>query len=270
MPEPPRRDYTSYYNRRLISDVRPTSPASARPVPASPVLKPLAPLASRPKRRKLAWRPASLYALGLLIFAAGVLVTLNGFRTNQQVVAQVKHSQANPSSNSVNPRAPSTQPVTSAARSSYVVAPDLPRYLKIPKIGVYARVLQVGVLASGALGTPPDIYDTAWYTGSAKPGDPGATLIDGHLDGAYADGVFWNLHKLAPGDQIQIIRGDGAVLTYQVVKTQAFDANDPNMMQSAITPITPGKSGLNLITCNGNLNSKFQYNQRLVVYASQV
>lgn len=204
----------------------------------------------------------AIVVMAFIVFGLGLLVDFETLQTNNNANAQVSALSKNPDS------VPSQTKPTPAAIKNYQVAPNLPRYITIPAIGVHARVLQVGVLANGALGTPPDIYDTAWYTGSAEPGQTGATLIDGHLDGYDAAGVFWNLHKLAPGDTIQIEKGDSSVLTYKVIKTRAFNINDPSMMASAIKPIGPDQSGLNLITCDGSLNSRYQYDQRLVVYAS--
>lgn len=257
-------------------------PARTRQIPRSLVIgiKQLEHLARLVK--SLSWKPASLYAAAAVLFAVGIYVGVGGWQANHQVAAQADHLQkivnkSVPSSNTSsavatapsNPPVPSTKPISTNTIANYQVASDLPRYLIIPKIHVYARVLQTGITTSGALGTPPNIYDTAWYNGSAKPGAPGATLIDGHLDGEYSAGVFWNLHKLAPGDQIHIQKGDGSAINYKVVKVQAFDANDPNMMASALVPITPGQPGLNLITCNGNYQVEGGYNQRLVVYATE-
>ena len=150
------------------------------------------------------------------------------------------------------------------------MAPNLPRYLKIPKLGVDARVLQVGVTKTGALGTPNNVFDTAWYTGSAEPGQPGATLIDGHVSSWTSHGVFYGLKTLVPGDAIQIVRGDGTVFNYQVVKTQIYSAGNVNM-QAAITPITPGIPGLNLITCTGDvIPGTSTFNERIIVFAQQV
>jgi LPXTG-site transpeptidase (sortase) family protein len=151
-----------------------------------------------------------------------------------------------------------------------MVAPDLPRYIKIPKLGVNARILQAGVTSSGALGTPSNVYDAAWYTGSAKPGQPGATLIDGHVSSWTTHGVFYNLKKLVAGDTIQVQRGDGQILTYQVVKSQTYQ-DDKVDMQAAMTPVVAGQPGLNLITCTGQVKpGTSEFNQRIVVFTKQI
>jgi LPXTG-site transpeptidase (sortase) family protein len=215
----------------------------------------------------------ALIVMAFLVFGLGLLVNVQSLQANHSAKAQVAAlaQQGNNSSN--NPAVPSQTKPTSRAVSSYAVAPNLPKYLKIPKLDIDARVLQVGVTSSGALGTPPNIYDTAWYTGSAHPGDSGsngAVLIDGHVHGPTLPGVFMNIKNLVPGDTILIVRGDNQVFTYKVVKVESFNANSINMGMM-LASIQPGEPGLNLITCGGPFDtSTWQYTQRVAVFAIQV
>jgi sortase (surface protein transpeptidase) len=276
--------------RRLISDYKPykrpgVSPRETlpRPVhsylgPQQPILIPIgsqeAPAATMPPNR--ARRPKTQLALmGMagVVFMVGLIVSGQAFRTNHLAAAQVSalaKQVSKPSSGSnQNSSVPNTTPPSASAISQYTVAPDLPRYLKIPQLGIDARVLQTGINSSGAIGTPDNVFDTAWYSGSAKPGQPGAMLIDGHVSGWTTHGVFYNLNKLAAGDLISIVRGDNSVINYHVVKTQAYPASRVNMA-AALSPITTGKPGLNLITCAGQVEKgTSQYSQRIVVFAQQ-
>ncbi len=215
----------------------------------------------------------ALVGMACLIFVAGLAVTFQTEQTDHNAAVQVAalaKKANNSQGNSQNSPVPSTTKPSANAFNEYTVAPNLPRYIKIPKLGVYARVLQVGVTKSGALGTPDNVFDTAWYTGSAKPGQPGATLIDGHVSSWTAHGVFYGLHTLIPGDKIQIVRGDGTVLNYKVVKKQIYNTNNVDM-KAAMTPVTPGKSGLNLITCTGQvIHGTSEFNERVIVFAQQV
>ncbi|HUY85230.1 MAG TPA: class F sortase [Candidatus Dormibacteraeota bacterium] len=212
--------------------------------------------------------------MACFIFILGLVVSLQALETNHNVTAQVSAlgKKPKPPTTTGQPAAavPSTSKPAGSSLSQYTVAPDLPRYLKIPKLGVYTRVLQVGLTKDGALGTPNNVYDTAWYTGSAKPGQAGATLIDGHVSSWTAHGVFYGIKTLVAGDAIQIVRGDGAILNYQVVKTQVYSADNVDM-QAAVTPVTAGKPGLNLITCTGQVKpGTSEFNERVIVFAQQV
>jgi LPXTG-site transpeptidase (sortase) family protein len=165
---------------------------------------------------------------------------------------------------------PGTAKPAPQAIDQYVVAADLPRYLLIPKTGVKARVLQIGVDTSGHLAAPDNIHDAAWYTGSAKPGQSGATVLDGHVASLNAPGVFHDVKQLRSGDTLQIVRGDNQVLTYLVVKSQIYASGAVDMLQ-ALAPITPGKPGLNLITCAGKVKpGTHQFDSRLIVFAEQL
>jgi len=209
-----------------------------------------------------------MFSLAALVLAVGLAASFQGFQTNKQAAAQV--SALAKSTKGDQTAVPATAKPSSHDISTYTVAPDLPRYLKIPKLGVFARVRQVGLTSSGALDTPANVYDSAWYNGSAKPGLSGASVIDGHVSSWNTRGVFYGLKKLQPGDSVQVTRGDGTVITYQVVKTQTYSSNNVDM-QAAMTPVTAGRPGLNVITCSGQvIKGTSQFNQRLIVFTEQV
>jgi sortase (surface protein transpeptidase) len=231
---------------------------------------------SAPKRSRFSVkfdRATLLSTLAVIVFLVGVTVSFLGLRTNNVAQAQVskiakKAATTATTTQTEGSMPPNTAPVSANTIANYQVAPDLPRYIRIPKLDVYARVLQVGVTSSGALATPSNVFDTAWYTGSAKPGDAGATLIDGHVSSWTTNGVFYGLKNLVAGDQINIEKGDGTKLNYTVVTTQAYPADKVDM-SALMKPVTTGKSGLNLITCGGKYDSKSgEFTQRIAVFAA--
>jgi hypothetical protein len=216
----------------------------------------------------------TLITMAFTVFGLGLLVNLETLQTNHDAKTQVSALTNQSNNPATNPTAiPGQTKPTSSVIKAYAVAPNIPKYLKIPKLGIDARVLQTGVTASGALGTPPNIYDTSWYTGSATPDEPaadGAILIDGHVHGPTQPGVFMNIKSLSQGDTIQIIRGDNQVFTYRVVKEQAYNANIINMAMM-LKSIDPGTPGLNLITCGGPFDTKtWLYTERIAVFAVEV
>jgi sortase (surface protein transpeptidase) len=211
----------------------------------------------------------SLVGMAVMVFVIGLAVSLQTLQANHGASAQVSALSKRTDKQAGN-AVPSTTKPSAAAFNSYAVAPDLPRYIKIPKLGVNARVMQVGVNGSGAVGAPSNVFDAAWYTGSAKPGQPGATLIDGHVSSWTTHGVFYGIKTLQAGDTIQVIRGDNTAVNYRVVKTRVYPVDNVDM-QAAITPVTAGKAGLNLITCTGQVKKgTSEFNQRLIVFAEQI
>jgi sortase (surface protein transpeptidase) len=126
------------------------------------------------------------------------------------------------------------------------------------------------VSKTGALETPANVYDTAWFNQSALPGQPGAMLIDGHVSSWTTHGVFYGLKTLVAGDTIEVQRGDGTDFMYKVVRTQVYSAFSVDM-KAALAPIVAGRSGLNLITCTGEvIPGTNEFNQRVMVFAEQI
>lgn len=220
--------------------------------------------------RKVGLLPAILFVAAAAVLIAGAIVAWRQWQNNQQKVAEIKHSQYRANHGHATGKNPSTERPTRSAFAQHQVAPKEPRYIYIPKIGVKAMVKQVGLTEDGALGAPANIYNTAWYSGSAKPGQPGATVIDGHVSYWRDEGVFADLDQLTKGDLVKIERGDGAKLTYKVVAKQVYPYDHVDM-QKALSPIGSARTGLNLITCTGQVvGDSNNFNQRLVVFTKLV
>ena len=147
---------------------------------------------------------------------------------------------------------------------------DQPRMIYIPAIGVNARVMSVGVNSKGNIDTPANLNDTAWYDGSAKPGQDGQVFIDGHTsfsNSLYA--AFNDLPKLHQGDLITIEKGNGEKINYRVSAVETVDADKVDMGK-ALNPPEGATKGLTLMTCTGTFNYRTQTaDKRLVVYAVQ-
>ncbi|MDE2019268.1 MAG: class F sortase [Patescibacteria group bacterium] len=143
--------------------------------------------------------------------------------------------------------------------------PGPPQRLIIPSIGVDAPVLAVGVAKNGDLGVPPDATHVAWYKNGPEPGAPGAAVIDGHLDTIHEpQAVFYNLGKLKPGDEVDVVASSGRTFAFRVtaVTAIAYDATT-----TAVFTSSGGAPELNLITCTGDwMPSMHLYNERLVVF----
>lgn len=211
----------------------------------------------------------ALLVCGILVIAGGLWLGWRSFTTNEKIAQTVQtlgeQTNDQPGTNSTVPSETNPPSV-----SSYKTAPDLPRAIRIEKIGVEARVLRLGVRANNQLGAPPNIFDAGWYEASSKPGEGGAVVIDGHVSGPTKPGVFHKLDKLATGDKITVERGDGNVISYTVVTKRTYP-NDKVDMAAALVSITPGKNGLNLITCEGEVDhTGAHFKERLIVFAEQL
>ncbi|MBW9235451.1 class F sortase, partial [Leptospira santarosai] len=80
------------------------------------------------------------------------------------------------------------------------------------------------------------------------PGQPGNSVIAGHVDGKNGPAVFYDIGKLKSGDEIIVNAEDGSELVFIVdrVEVHPFD-------QSPLREIFGFSTGsrLNLITCTG-------------------
>ena len=160
--------------------------------------------------------------------------------------------------------------VSDDAIAKYKVAADLPRVITIEKLGVKARVLQMNVNSDGSMQSPINIFDAGWYTGSVKPGQPGASIIVGHASGTTLGGVFNKLETLNAGDTISVERGDGKILRYQVIKKQTVKLSDVDM-NSFIRPADGVSEGLNLMTCAGEwIKNSQTRNSRVMIFTKRI
>jgi sortase (surface protein transpeptidase) len=205
-----------------------------------------------------------MIAMAVVVFLMGSGVAFWGLRANKRVEAQVSAISKQDSSS-----ADEDKP-TADAMANYKVEPSLPRYVRINKIDVFARVMREGVDKTGALKAPGNVHDVGWYENSSKPGEAGAMLLDSHVSGPTTKGAFYAIKNLKPGDTIEVERGDGQKFTYSVVRSTVADA-DQTDMGDAMLPAVDGKPGLNLITCTGAFDAKTStFKQRIIVFATQV
>lgn len=225
-------------------------------------------LLKKPTKRR------TLHGLAAVLFIAGMYVAVDGWIANQTVKTQasVLSAQVDENDGKQQEAEPTGRDALSETKPAgvggYRVAADLPRAIKIPAIGVNARILQLGVKKDNSLAAPSNIYDTGWYTGSSKPGDPGgAVLIDGHVHGPTQKAVFFRLKQLKAGDEIALERGDGLVVTFAVRHVETVDVGQVDMLK-LLNSVEPGTLGLNLITCGGTYDAEnTEYKSRTLVYA---
>ena len=140
-----------------------------------------------------------------------------------------------------------------------------PVRLRIPAIGVDAPVEQVGVLETGEMDVPKIADNVAWYQHGPLPGQPGGSVINGHLDQANRPAVFFQLRHVIPGDEMVVQYSNGDEYVFEIVrKARYLDTQVP--MGRLLGPSVDRR--LSLITCDGAWDQgEANYSQRLVVEA---
>ncbi|MDQ0994566.1 class F sortase [Streptomyces sp. V3I7] len=145
-----------------------------------------------------------------------------------------------------------------------------PTRLLIPKIGVDAPFTDLTLGPSGQLLPPPagDVNLVGWYSKGASPGEPGTSIIAGHVDTTTSAAVFAGLEELDAGDTFTVLRADGRKATFKVDTAETYEKDAfPSRQVYADTP----RAEARLITCAGDYDHTARdYTENLVVYAHLV
>ena len=169
---------------------------------------------------------------------------------------------------------PSTAPAASAAGATTapVTRPlraSPPLTISIPSVGVHSEVKPIGLANDGTLAVPqpgPDENKAAWFTRSPTPGQPGPSIIEGHVDTTSGPSVFFELGKLRPGNKVEVTRKDGvvAVFTIHAVRDYSKSAFPTETVYGAKDLSRPE---LRLITCSDFNASTGHHEGNEVVFA---
>lgn len=153
-----------------------------------------------------------------------------------------------------------------AATYTWKGAPTDPKKIAIPAIGVDAFVQKVGIDQHKEIAVPSNIHMAGWFTESVLPGQKGLSIIDGHVDGVSAAGVFEKLSSLVPGTALTITFGDGSTKHFTVTQVVSVNTDEAANVLFSQDPAIP--SQINLITCTGTFDAKaHQYTKRSIVSA---
>jgi sortase (surface protein transpeptidase) len=141
----------------------------------------------------------------------------------------------------------------------------------------------LGLTETGELAVPPvDAPLTAGYYAGAKPdvdgdeilpGTRGSAVVAAHVDGVIngrrgQPGLFFRLHELVPGDEVQIERDDGVTLQFVVTEVRSYPKN---ALDHAAVYERNDKPRLNLVTCAGPFQTDVRsYRDNLVVFTELV
>lgn len=143
---------------------------------------------------------------------------------------------------------------------------SLPERITIPSIDVDAPVGKVGLGADDWIDVPPltDSNLAAWYDGSVTPGEPGTSVLVGHVDNKAGPAVFYGLGALDKGRRIEIRRTDGRTAVFSVYAVEVVSkAGFPAERVYADT----SEPELRVLTCGGGFSRKAGYDGNVVAYA---
>jgi LPXTG-site transpeptidase (sortase) family protein len=144
-----------------------------------------------------------------------------------------------------------------------------PKYIELPIINAEGFIQTVGVDQNKQVAVPDNIHMAGWFRDSVKPGQKGLSIIDGHLNGTGADGIFIHLQKMKKDDTFTIEFGDGSTKQFKVTGIATVDTKDAANVLFSQDPKATNQ--LNLITCGGNFDrSSRLYDKRVIVSSELV
>lgn len=199
-------------------------------------------------------KPVYLILFLILVFAISAVALLMNPTLSGEIPV-IRHSTNTPSE---------TKPQKETYK--WYGAPDEPKYINLPTISAEGFVEKAGVDQNNQIAAPKNVHVAAWFVKSAKPGQQGLSVIDGHVTGRVNVGIFKNLQSLKPADKFSVTLGNGSVKNYQVVSVNNVPvAKSVDVLFSQEPNIN---SQLNLITCAGQYNQAIKgYPDRTIVYA---
>ncbi len=212
----------------------------------------------------------------IMRLAIMVLVLLSISACNMQESVKIdENTQSTTSIQEIEKTERPTPPTTNTTPSPYAtsIIKDtregiIPVSLSIPSIALETTVEHVGLKENGEMNVTEGFDHVGWYEKGYRPGEPGSAVIGGHVDSRNGPAVFYDLNKLAVGDEIILRDKDGKELTFKVIHQEEYPWD-----QAPLKEIFgySHSSSLNLITCTGTFDKETRnYDKRLVVYTELV
>jgi hypothetical protein len=195
---------------------------------------------------------------------AGVVATLVSLSVTGVAASQVSTAGVEPVAAVA--EFPAPPPVAQSFRSVRTY-PDVaaPVRLRIPAAGVDTPLQPLGRAADLSVEVPADFGVAGWFADGPRPGQPGPSVILGHVDSRTGPGVFSGLAALPRGAEVLVDRADGSTAGFRVRETvhvakSAFPTD--RVYGPTLEP------SLRLVTCGGRFDPVTEsYRNNVIVYA---
>jgi sortase (surface protein transpeptidase) len=131
---------------------------------------------------------------------------------------------------------------------------------------VDAPVSSVGVAEDGEVQVPDDVATVGWYRFGPLPGEPGSSVLVGHVDDyRQGVGVLARIGDLNPGDTIEVGDENGVVSEFTVVAREQWNKADAPLDRLFDRG---GSARLVLLTCGGAFDdARLEYTDNIAVTA---
>lgn len=196
-------------------------------------------------------------ALGVSLIAFGVWAFWQQYQTTHNPTPAIRGGTVTHSTDE-----PDETPIKECPEA----AADMPRKIELPSLDKSGCIQPVGIDQDEKIAVPTNIHVVGWFVDSPKPGDPGVSIIDGHVQGRYSEAIFKHLGMLEEGDMVRVEFGDKSERQFKVATTNQYSAEQTATEQ--FKQLANIDKQLTLITCGGTFNRDTeQYDKRIVVRA---
>jgi sortase (surface protein transpeptidase) len=137
--------------------------------------------------------------------------------------------------------------------------------VKIPAVGLSAKIVPIGLNALGQIEMPAPTL-AGWYRLGPAPGAVGPAVIVGHVDTHTGPAVFYRLTGVRAGEMVDVVRADGSHSRFVISGvTEVKKAVFPS---AAVFGPTSGAT-IRLITCTGPFDpTSRHYLDSLIVWGA--
>lgn len=140
-----------------------------------------------------------------------------------------------------------------------------PVRVAVPRAGIDAPVIPLGLDEDGALEVPSHYAVAGWYRAGPEPGEAGAAVVVGHVDSRAGPAVFFRLRELRPGDRVVVRTADGGDEEFVVDRVEQ---HPKDRFPTAAVYGRTREPTLRLVTCGGDFDlSTGHYHDNVVVFA---
>ena len=126
-----------------------------------------------------------------------------------------------------------------------------PKAITISRLGMAARIIDVGKTGTGDIESPANIYDVGWVRTTSLPSaSTGFMALVGYVKGNNQDGIFAQLSQLRQGDGIIIESGDGKISSFLVLSSKDVASSD-SLANTLLAPKQDAEFELRLTSITG-------------------
>lgn len=224
---------------------------------------------NKPEKIKEPFRNKIFWALVYLLIIT--LLLIGGFLILREVMLPPEDYIPPEETNSLVISTPSPTP-TAAPAATPEPTPEPTPFVKLTPVMIYfderqrqSEIRPVGLEDDGSIGTVDSATISGWYEDGASPGDPGNSIIGGHIRWKGKLGTFSILHDMEVGEKVIVKMDNGELRYFYVISKDSYALTE---FPSFVTDLD-GDTRLTLITCLGDYGSDGRSQSRVVVVCEE-